>query len=153
MIARFQKRLGTMVVFLVAVFAAYLGSQVVAGYAPIAAAQSAGTPVLSISTMPGKNHVVLTWTGDPNDCSYEVHRSTSPYFTPGPSTLQTTVPADIKTYTDYGAARNVDINYFYIVRAITCSAGEIGDSNPVGEFDFLLGSERGRPGRHTGSMA
>jgi exo-beta-1,3-glucanase (GH17 family) len=105
------------------------------------AAPSTDAPALALSTVPGKNHLVLTWTGDPNDCSYEIHRSTIPYFAPGLSTLQTTVQADVKTYTDYCAARNVDLNYFYIVRAIACSTGEIADSNPVGEFDFPLEAE------------
>lgn len=140
MIARFQEKLGTVAVVLIAVFVAYLGSEMVASHAPALAAQAAGTPVLSISILPGKNHIVLAWTGDPNDCSYEVHRSTSPYFAPGPSTLQTTVPANSKIYTDYGAARNIDHNYFYVVRAIACGTGDIADSNLVGEFDFLLGS-------------
>jgi hypothetical protein len=141
MIAQFQKSLGTMGMFLVAVFAAYLGLQMIEVPVTVTAARSAGTPMLSLSTVPGKTHVVLTWTGDPSDCSYEVHRSTIPYFVPGPSTLQTTVLAGIKTYTDYGAARNVDLNYFYIVRAIACSTGGTGDSNAVGEFDFPLGSQ------------
>lgn len=140
MIARFQKRLGVVGALLVAIFAVHLGLRMVEGLGAMAATRSAGTPVLAISTIPGKNHVVLTWTGDPNDCSYEVHRSTLPYFTPGPSTLQATMPADVQSYTDYCAACNVDLNYFYIVRAIACSTGEISDSNSVGEFDFLLGS-------------
>ena len=113
---------------------------------------SAGAPVLTISTVPGKNHVVLTWTTDPSHCSYEIHRNPTPYFSPGPATLWATLPADATTYTDYLAARNVEINYFYIVRAQPC-AGGTADSGLMGEFDFPLWWSRAEPGRPIGFMA
>ena len=96
---------------------------------------------LTIATVPGKNHVVLSWTPDPADCGYEVHRNTSPYFAPGPSTLQAVLPAGTASYVDYLAAGNVTFNYSYFVRGIACSTGQVSDSNRVGEFDFPLVNE------------
>ncbi len=131
--------------FIVAILALSLGLQPFAGRSSLAAAPTVGEPVLTISPVPGKSHVILTWTGDGTACSYEVHRSTSPYFSPGPSTLRVTRPAGATTYTDYCAARNAGLNYFYIVRAIACSTGATANSNRVGEFDFPLGAGSSGP--------
>lgn len=138
-------RLREMTMLLAAALVAAIGLQVAAGRLPAAAAPRAGAPVLSISLVPGKNHVVLAWTEDATACSYEIHRSTDPTFSPGPATLQETLPAGATAYTDYCASRNIDLNYFYVVRAVACHTDAVADSNRVGEFDFPLGAGPSRP--------
>ncbi|MCS6844462.1 MAG: alpha-amylase family glycosyl hydrolase [Caldilineales bacterium] len=99
------------------------------------------------------NDVKLSWapvTQDTNNepevvTAYEVHRSTSPYFTPGPGTLLSTVtpgafgnPSGQITFTDAGAIGNPAQNYYYKVVAVNGAGKASAASNHVGEFDFGL---------------
>ena len=62
------------------------------------------------------NDVVLTWTHLSPNTAYEVHRSTTPYFTPSDHTRQITLTAPTATYTDWRVG-NVNENYFYVVKS------------------------------------
>lgn len=86
----------------------------------------------------------LSWKPAPQYVSYEVWRSTRPYFSPDdpgldPPALVPAPPAgvDIVTYDDAGAIGNVALNYAYVIRGVT-AAGAKGESNRVGEFDFAI---------------
>jgi len=65
---------------------------------------------------------------------YEIHRSTSPYFTPDATTLQGTVPTP--GYTDTGVIGSLT-NYYYTVLALNAS-GPSALSNRVGKFEVQL---------------
>ena len=63
-----------------------------------------------------KRAVLLSWADDPaNAGGYQVHRSKSPYFTPGASTLLATRPRFDVIYRR-GAAETAGVSYSYIVR-------------------------------------
>lgn len=91
-------------------------------------------PVLSIAASNGD--ISLTWTDDPANESYVMHRSTLPFFVPGANTQLATLDAETATYVDEDAAGDPSVNYFYIVRAQR--AGQSADSNEVGEIDYAL---------------
>jgi hypothetical protein len=80
--------------------------------------------------------VTLSWTHQTANGAYEVHRSTTPFFTPGSTTLLKTVFAPASSYIDESAAGNPDENHFYLVRA-RCGA-LWGDSGRTGEFSYRL---------------
>ncbi len=83
--------------------------------------------------------VLLSWTDDPaNTGGYEIHRNTSPYFTPDASSLLATQPAGSTSYTDSGAAGDPAANYFYIVRGKNSCGDVSGFEKRMGEFDFAL---------------
>ncbi len=80
--------------------------------------------------------VILSWTHQTANGAYEVHRGSSPFFTPGPATLLATVFAPQGTLLNEEAAGDPAANRFYVVRA-KCG-GLWGDSNRTGEFSFEL---------------
>ncbi len=78
---------------------------------------------------------VLGWAADDNACNYQVHRSTTPYFTPSPTTaLSGLLPSTATSYTDTTTGEG---GYFYIVQAIQCSGGQ-ANSDQSGVFNFEL---------------
>ncbi len=89
--------------------------------------------------------VRLSWADLPEDRTYEVWRSTAPYFAPGAagSTVITNAPATctaaggVFTCDDVGAAGDPAVNYFYVVRAGNATAAA-ADSSRVGAFTFGL---------------
>ena len=97
----------------------------------------------SLSIVVAGTDVILTWTEVVSVTGYEVHRSTTPFFTPISATLQTTLPTGTTTYTDTGAAGNPAISYFYQVRTLG-TGGSIADSNEVGEIDYPLNNTGGQ---------
>lgn len=73
--------------------------------------------------------------------TYQLWRSTSPYFTPGGG--GTTKVYDGKAFSfldkDSGPAiGDPSTNYFYVLRTVNCTGASTADSTPVGEFDFAL---------------
>ena len=102
---------------------------------------TAATPANTNITLTGaqRTDVLLSWTDDPaNAGGYEIHRNTSPYFTPNTSSLHVTRPAGSTTYTDSAAAGNPATNYFYIVRGKSNCGDVSGFEKRMGEFDFTL---------------
>lgn len=107
-------------------------------------------PVVDIAKQ--SNDVVLSWAPVTQDTAnepkvataYEVHRSTSPYFTPGAGTLLATVAPPVYgasgklSYTDASAIGNPTQNFYYKVLAINGAGKGSAASNHVGEFDFGL---------------
>ena len=93
-------------------------------------------PVLTISASGAD--IGLNWTDDAANASYEVHRSTAPFFTPLSGTLLLTLPGGTTAFTDTGAAGNVATNYFYQVQALNGDGSLSAGSNEVGEIDFAL---------------
>lgn len=89
-----------------------------------------------VSASRSGNNVVLSWNHRANIEEYEVHRSTTPYFTPGVLTRLQTLSGSTTTYTDVGALGNPDVTYYYYVVAAQQGVGS--KSNPVGEFEFNL---------------
>jgi hypothetical protein len=86
-----------------------------------------------------KHDVLLNWADDPaNAGGYQVHRSTSPYFTPGAGTLLATRPAGSTSYTDAGAAETAGVSYTYIVRGLSNCGVPSAYSRRVGIFSFGL---------------
>ena len=85
--------------------------------------------------------VTLSWThsaGDPTQ-AYQVHRATTPYFTPADATRRAIVTGVPWSYTDPDPViGDPNINYFYVVRA-TCGAAYADPAGGrQGEFDFRL---------------
>lgn len=100
-----------------------------------AAPAVAVSPVISAA---GGN-VNLSWVDYPaNSGGYEIHRSTTPYFTPGPATLLNALAPGATSYQDTGASGNPAINYVYLVRARNCTGSLLADSFELGEFDLTL---------------
>ncbi|MCP4166137.1 MAG: hypothetical protein GY759_09620 [Chloroflexi bacterium] len=112
-------------------------------------------PVLSIdidAVVPANaelswQHVLQDIYGQPLTVhTYRIHRSTSPYFTPGGANLAQTLtgpfPAGPIVWDDPGKIGDVTQNYYYVVIAVTTdSYGTVRmslPSNRVGEFDFGL---------------
>ena len=87
--------------------------------------------------------IELTWTDHPTHEYFEVHRSDTPYFTPVSGTLLASLPAGTTAYTDTNAAGAVNINHFYIVRAMRSGGSQTADSNEVGEIDYALNNAAG----------
>jgi pimeloyl-ACP methyl ester carboxylesterase len=79
--------------------------------------------------------LALRWTMV-GDESYEVHRSTTPFFTPNATTLLATVASGTDTYVDTGAVNGTDAAYFYVVRAV--AGTQNADSNEVGAIRYTL---------------
>ncbi len=118
-------------------------------FSPMVAGSGAaptGTPGGSTCAAPGAvttlaasrtgTTVNLNWTGSGADV-YEIHRKVNdPYFTPGASTLVTTIAGT--SYPDPGKLGNPPMNYSYVVVAKNnCGGGMTAvPSNRVGEFDF-----------------
>ena len=82
------------------------------------------------------NTVTLSWTHNAANQTYQVHRATTPYFTPADGTLQETVTAGPWS-DDEIVIGDPNINYFYLVRA-TCGAAYADPGGRRGEFDFRL---------------
>jgi len=84
------------------------------------------------ASQPVSGQVLLQWPHYSWNTAYEVHRSASPYFTPGVTTRVDIVPAPGHQYPDTpppGA-------WYYLIRAIQNGLGV--DSNQTGKFDFSL---------------
>jgi hypothetical protein len=87
----------------------------------------------------------LTWSHVAPDTSYEVHRSTDPYFTAVAGTWLATLEAnhapsaaETLTYRDTGSGvGDASMNDFYLVLGMN-AAGIAAVSNRAGEFDFSL---------------
>ena len=98
-------------------------------------------PVVTISR--SGPDVVLNWPavtldigGNPTTVTgYEVHRSTSAYFTPDATTLLGTVGTP--GFTDPNVIGPVVSNFYYLVKAVG-SLGNSDSSNRVGKYDYEL---------------
>ncbi len=96
------------------------------------------------ATQPGiaiqAQHYTLTdWAGSPY-ATYQLWRSTSPYFTPGTNSTQV-YTGKAFSYVDAADGPTVGdpaTNYFYVLRTVNCAGSSTADSYPVGEFDFAL---------------
>lgn len=97
--------------------------------------------LLSISAI--GTDIELTWTPALATSGYEIHRSTTPFFTPISSTLLITLPATTGVYTDTGIAGDPATSYFYQVGAVDGS-GQVSNSNEVGEIDYALNNASGK---------
>jgi len=91
------------------------------------------------------NAVQLSWPDDPANRSYEVWRSTAPYFTPAAAGAEILANAlsdcsrvgGVITCQDAGAVGDPTTNYFYLVRAGN-GTDAVSDSGWVGKFGFAL---------------
>ena len=92
-------------------------------------------PQLSISAV--GSDIELTWTEEPANQGFQVHRSSAPFFNPVSSTLLITLPTATAVYTDIGATGVLSPSYFYQVRSLR-SQGQTADSNEVGAIDYAI---------------
>ncbi len=89
------------------------------------------------------NVTKISWKHVSQYTTYQVWRSTRPYFSPYDvdaeqiGAVSGPFSEDVVFHDNPGAIGNVETNYFYIVRGIN-AAGMAGISNRVGEFDFAL---------------
>ncbi len=109
-------------------------------------------PVVTVSRPAGTSDVKLAWAPVTQDTGngpevvvgYEVHRATTPHFTPGPSTLVITVTppafgsASGLSYTDANKVGDPAQNYYYKVISVNAAGIRSDASNHVGEFDLGL---------------
>ena len=93
-------------------------------------------PVVTITKSGGQ--VIVDWTHQGANSAYEVYRSATPYFTPGPATYVTTLIAPTSIYADSSGLGNVDINNNWVIRAKVSGSSLVWDSNVVGEYEFGL---------------
>lgn len=81
--------------------------------------------------------VILSWTTDAANEAYQVHRATTPYFTPTDATRRAWVTTGLWPDPDSPVAVGDPVlNYYYLVRP-TCGASYV-DAGRTGEFDFAL---------------
>ena len=94
-----------------------------------------GATAAAVSVTRNANDLVSSWAHEVPNTAYNVHRDTTPYFTPSAATKQMTLDAPTGVYTDTGALAAPG-NYFYIVQsqynALTA------DSNETAEFTYEL---------------
>lgn len=102
------------------------------GYGRIDAASAVATPYMQIDAITPSS-AQLNWTAALVGCSYEVHRSAEPYFSPTPDTLLTTTLGT--TYTDSGVLGDPAVAHFYRVNGL-CSGPGAHLSNAVGAYTF-----------------
>ena len=74
----------------------------------------------------------------PMPVATQAHRSKSPYFTPGASTLLATRPGGSTLYTDAGAAETAGVSYSYIVRGLSNCGAPSPYVSAAGVFTFGL---------------
>lgn len=99
-------------------------------------------PLINLSIANNSGATQLSWTDSLGASSYEVHRSTSPFFAPTNGTLLTTLAGATQNYQDTpGGIGNVGTNYFYIVTASVQSTTQY--SNWVGEMDYAVSTNNG----------
>lgn len=79
--------------------------------------------------------VRLKWTHNEANLAYQVHWSTTPYFSPSDATRRAWVAAYPWSYDDVNPPSTA-INHYYVVRG-TCGAA-LADGGRQGEFDFAL---------------
>lgn len=102
----------------------------------ICGAATAVQPGIAIQAL---DYTLTAWAGSPYD-SYELWRSTTPYFTPGISGTQVYAG---KAFSTVDAATGPTVgdpvtNYYYVLRTANCAGASVADSSAVGEFDFAL---------------
>ena len=91
-------------------------------------------PVLSLTAVSATEYR-LSWPPVLGASSYDLYRDTSAYFTPG--TSWQTVAAPDTSYTFSDGVGDPDVTYYFLCRSVG-SGGESGDSDRVGEFEYLL---------------
>lgn len=87
----------------------------------------------------GLYYTLAEWAGSPHD-SYELWRSTTPYFTPGVGS-DLVYAGEAFSFVDADGGATVGdpaVNHFYVLRTINCAGTSSADSHPVAEFDFAL---------------
>ena len=107
---------------------------------------AAAPAATSVSISLDSGELKLAWPHISPDTAYQVHRSSTPYFTPDGSTLVTTLsaahspaPDETLTYRDpHSGSGDASVNDYYVVLAIN-PAGASAASDRRGEFDFMLG--------------
>jgi len=89
----------------------------------------------------GSEGVELTWQHVHPNTAYAIHRGKTPWFTPEPDTLVTTIgwpfPQALSYEDSASAIGNAEVNHYYAVLGLN-EAGESAVSNRTGEFDFAL---------------
>ena len=90
------------------------------------------TSVLLLSIARVGSDIQLSWTDNPTNLSYQVHRSPTPFFSPDAATLLATLPSGSNAYTDTGAAGGTALNYFYTLRAF-----QAGNTLPPSHDTFV----------------
>ncbi|MEZ4729579.1 MAG: hypothetical protein R3E79_20815 [Caldilineaceae bacterium] len=99
-------------------------------------------PVIQLSIVNSGGNAQLSWLDGFATFAHQVHRSTTPFFSPTSGTLLTTVNAGVNTFTDATSGiGNVGTNHFYLVTA-NLSSGTFY-SNWVGEIDYSLKNSNG----------
>jgi hypothetical protein len=93
----------------------------------------------------GSNQVMLEWLQPSSDASFNVWRSSAPYFYPEDSgsndiTLSCMNNSGTITCLNSDALGNPAINYFYLVRTLDAD-GNLRSYSHLAEFDFVLESD------------
>ncbi len=81
--------------------------------------------------------VHLTWNSAPSNLSFEIHRHSTPFFSPSATTFLATLSSSSTTFTDVGILGNVNLQHYYIVRAVG-DTEQLADSIPVGAIDYAI---------------
>ena len=86
----------------------------------------------------------LNWSAVPTAVSYDLHRSSTPFFSPSPATLLTSLPPGSTSYSDLNTTGDPNTNYFYHLQALDGSGDVLASSNQVGEIDYPLNNTGGQ---------
>ena len=101
---------------------------------------SGAAQAVEVTMKHGDADVTLTWTHQTANGAYEVHRSTTPFFTPGSTTPLKTVFAPVNSYIDKSAAGNPDENpTSCVVNVAHCGATSASNGRiqlPSGAWEF-----------------
>ncbi len=95
-------------------------------------------PVLNLTA--DASDVLLNWTDDSaNLGGYDIHRSSSPYFTPSlGNKLVPTRPPGTTSYPDENAITGSTLALFYKTNALSCDTSVSEESNQVAVFSYEL---------------
>jgi Leucine-rich repeat (LRR) protein len=99
-------------------------------------------PGIALTTTAVATDVVLSWTDVGGGVSkYDIHRDTSPYFTPAVSSVLSTVvtiPGAQMTFTDTTAIDGSNTNYYYEIIGLDPGDVEVIHTKQMGLFNYEL---------------
>ena len=89
-------------------------------------------------------NIDLNWSAVPTAAGYDLHRSSTPFFSPSPATLLATLPPGSTSYSDPNTTGDPNTNYFYLLQALDNNGDLLASSNQVGEIDYPLNNNGGQ---------
>ncbi|MCB0062781.1 MAG: hypothetical protein KDE19_11720, partial [Caldilineaceae bacterium] len=108
-----------------------------------AVAQAAQVSFTLTLTVTG-NDVALSWSPTAGAQTYQIHRSTTPFFSPNEATLIDTTTTGTTTSTDSGIVDTSAPAHFYQVRALDGTGNPLATSAEMGAITYALNNNGGQ---------